>query len=344
MLYTINKLNGERSINAVYHMLQGKKSSQTIQDAHLFALLNVFGIVSSITHLQFDQIIQVLTKHHLIQAKDNEKHDVFILTSKGEEILMKATPFPCHINGWKYQNSSQIFWERLNLLIQTLSHIIHMQPRFYPIQRHPKIQQFIKFFLQNHKQNRELLARQLFEELVRILALESEAQQTIFVRKLTGSNRVGETFEQISQSLNLDEWYVRFLFLDSLHWMLQEIEEHPEGYVLLRALMGDIEQNYLTKSTQKTLYYLKEGLSLKEIANIRRLKENTIEDHLVELVLTDNQFPIHRYVSASVERKILEAITKLATKQLKVIKESLNDDEISFFQIRLVLAKAGEVV
>ena len=42
------------------------------------------------------------------------------------------------------------------------------------------------------------------------------------------------------------------------------------------------------------------------------------------------------------EKKIREAANHLQTKQLKVIKQWLRDDEISFFQIRLVLAKVGD--
>ena len=42
------------------------------------------------------------------------------------------------------------------------------------------------------------------------------------------------------------------------------------------------------------------------------------------------------------KRKYAGLTNKLQTKQLKVIKQWLADDEISFFQIRLVLAKAGD--
>jgi uncharacterized protein YpbB len=142
--------------------------------------------------------------------------------------------------------------------------------------------------------------------------------------------------------MKLDEWYVRLLFLECLHCMIEEIESQSKQYRLLSALIGDLNESHLTQSSQTTLQYIETGRSVTEIANIRRLKVNTIEDHLVEIVLADKQFPIHEYVPASVERKIIEAINRLQTKQLKAIKQCLPDDEIGFFQIRLVLAKVGD--
>ncbi len=342
ILHIIKKFEGERSINAIYHLLQGKKSSQTIQDAHLYGLTNIFGTVPQFTRLQLQSIIERLATENWIAAQ--EKPEVFIVSAEGMAQLEETSPIPLGLNGWKYQNTANAFWSRLNLLIQTLSYIIHNEKRFYPIQRHPKTQQAIKHFLQKNKQNREELAAQLYGELVYLLEVQSVVHQQIFVRKLTGINRVGETFEQIAKTMNLDQWYVRFLFLECIHVMLEEMKKDVKQYGLIVMLMDGLHQSNLTQSTQATFEYIKEGQSLSEIATIRHLKRNTIEDHLVEIVLTDKTFSIHDYVPGVVEKKICEAIKVLQTKKLTVIKQWLADDEISFFQIRLVLAKVGDDV
>ncbi len=336
----IKKFQGERSIYAIFHMLQGKKSSQTIQDAHLFGLTNLYGIMPQLTRLQLQSIVEGFVSKAWIQI--HEKPEVFIISKQGEAQLADAFPIPSRLNGWKYQNVSQHFWRRLNLLIQTLSNILHRETRFYPIEREAKIQQAVKKFLQKSQQNREEMAAQLFHELVHILEGLSELHRHIFVSKLTGKKRVGDTFEQIAHSLNLHEWYVRLLFLECIHVMIEEVQRDAKQYSLLATLMRDLHQQRLTHSTQITLQLINEGQSLVEIANTRRLKVNTIEDHLVEIVLADRQFPINEYVSNEMEKKIREAANQLQTKQLKVIKHWLKDDEISFFQIRLVLAKVGD--
>ncbi|KWW11377.1 hypothetical protein AS888_02265 [Peribacillus simplex] len=345
ILYAIKKFQGERSIYAIYHMLQGKKSSQTIQDAHLFGLTNIFGTMPVFTRQQLNQNIEQFLNDGLIDPTD--KPDAYEISEHGEETLagyLFDNPFPTYLNGWKYQNITPVFWGRLNLLIQTISHIVHNERRFYPIQRSPKIQYFVKEFLHTNRQDRGLIAMHLYEELVSLLEAQSELKKDIFILKLTGVNRIGLTFEQIAKRKAAEEEYVRFMFLDSLHQLLAELgdgADHP----LLASLTFDWKRGgnpHLTQSTQTTLQYLQAGRSMGEIAEIRRLKQNTIEDHLVEIVLSDKSFPIADYVSLEDERDIAAAITELGTKKLKAIKQMVDNKEISFFQIRLILAKMGD--
>ncbi|MFJ7852689.1 helix-turn-helix domain-containing protein [Peribacillus frigoritolerans] len=345
ILYAIKKFQGERSIYAIYHMLQGKKSSQTIQDAHLFGLTDIFGTMPRFTRQQLNQNIEHSLKHDLINLTD--KPDAYEISLQGERMLddyFKNNPFPEYLNGWKYHNITPVFWGRLNLLIQTISHIVHNERRFYPIQRNPKIQFFVKEFLHANRQDRALIAQHLYDELVSLLENQSDMKRDIFILKLTGINRIGLTFEQIAKRKNTEEEYVRYTFLDSLHQMLAEMETGGD-YPLLSSLTSDWKRSgnpHLTQSTKTTLRYIQEGKNLGEIAEIRRLKVNTIEDHLVEIVLSEKDFPISDYVTIEDEKEIAEAIKELGTKKLKAIKQMVDNKQISFFQIRLVLAKIGE--
>ena len=105
------------------------------------------------------------------------------ISMQGEEMLVdyfNDNPFPSIINGWKYHNITPVFWGRLNLLIQTISHIVHNERRFYPIQRNPKIQFFVKEFLHANRQDRELIAQHLYEELVSLLESQSDYETRCF--------------------------------------------------------------------------------------------------------------------------------------------------------------------
>ncbi|MFF2456445.1 helix-turn-helix domain-containing protein [Peribacillus simplex] len=345
ILYAIKKFQGERSIYAIYHMLQGKKSSQTIQDAHLFGLTDIFGTIPRFTRQQLNQNIDHLLKHEMINLTD--RSDAYEISMQGEGMLgdyFKKYPFPAYINGWKYNNITPVFWGRLNLLIQTISHIVHNDRRFYPIQRNPKIQFFVKEFLHVNRQDRTVIAQHLYDELVFLLESQSDMKRDIFILRLTGINRIGLTFEQIAKRKEVEEEYVRFTFLDTLHQMLAEMESGKD-YPLLSSLTNDWKSSgnpQLTQSTNTTLRYIQEGKNLDEIAGIRRLKVNTIEDHLVEIVLSEKDFPISDYVTIEDEREIADAIKELDTKKLKAIKQMVDNKQISFFQIRLVLAKIGE--
>lgn len=81
-------------------------------------------------------------------------------------------------------------------------------------------------------------------------------------------------------------------------------------------------------------------MSLDAIIHTRRLKQSTIEDHLVELALHLPRFAIDEYVTPEKQQQIRKAIMAANTKQLREIRKYA--PETSYFEIRLVLAKFGD--
>ncbi|MEC2056755.1 helix-turn-helix domain-containing protein [Peribacillus psychrosaccharolyticus] len=348
VLYGIKVFDGERSIYAIYHMLKGKKSSQTIQDAHLFGLSPLFGTLPSILRKDLEQTITGFARKEYI--KKHTREDRYQITESGNVHLLesfKHCPLPKDLNGIRFRDSTVPFWERLSLLIQTLSHIVHSENRFYPIQRNLQVQGWVKHFLAVNQKNRNELAECLLSELTGYLETREPLEQNIFVWRLTGNRRIGSTYPQLAGELKLDEGYIRYVFLGTLHGLIKASMEEPARYSILRGVVKDLHkesERQLTQSTKVTLDYVLKGMELEEIAGFRRLKLNTIEDHIVEIVLTDSSFPIDSYVSAEAQQRIAEAVKSCSTRQLTPIKRALEDDEISFFQIRLVLAKSGGII
>lgn len=345
-LYCIHKLNGERSIFAIYHLLKGKKSSQTIQDAHLFRMRELFRTYTPIDRELLVKHVTAFLKEEWVIPMKKENH--FQLTDKGLVVLrenLQDHPLPADIDGLRYQSISAIFWGRLTLLVQSLSHIIHERNHFYPIQRNASIQNWVKHYFRIHPQDRPEIGEAFFQELVMLLEQKSDAKRNVFVMKLTGAHRVGSTFRQISEAMKMDEVYARFLFLGVIHFILREISLNEKRFPFLYSVIQDLNASIdrpLTDSAKRTLQFLEDGRSLPEIARLRRLKVNTIEDHIVEIVLARPDFRITPFVSEHVAGKIKETVEKANTKQLKIIKNQLDDEDVSFFQIRLVLARAGE--
>lgn len=96
----------------------------------------------------------------------------------------------------------------------------------------------------------------------------------------------------------------------------------------------------LTDSAQQTAQLYEQGYSMEQIVQMRKLKQSTIEDHFVELAMYEPNFSIGPFVSYDEAQKVWQASKQYQTKKLKILHEALND--ISYFQLRLVLAK-GEV-
>ncbi|MCC3358285.1 helix-turn-helix domain-containing protein [Bacillus sp. REN16] len=346
ILKCIAKLNGERTVYGIYHLLNGKKSSQTIGDANLFDLTNLFGILKPLDREQFNKEIITLQQFSLINeiAPSSNK---FIINTNGYSVLnrkLERKPIPNHLNGWKYNDSSQLLWRRISLLTQVLSNLIDEKKRYTPIQHEDTVIDWVKEFLMKSVQNRYIAAETLYNEVLQSLEMVSELEATIFVMRLTSSTRIGYTIEQISSLLNEDETWCQILFLHTLHTIVKQLETNGKKFPILVSMIAKEHHHnvLLTASTKTTYHMLIQGKTIDEIADVRNLKRNTIEDHVVEVTHQNSEFLIDPFVSPEHQQMILSTYQTLQTKQLRPLKEKLSND-ISYFEIRLVLARIGDI-
>ncbi|MFB9988540.1 helix-turn-helix domain-containing protein [Bacillus benzoevorans] len=338
LLYCLQKLNGERTIYSIYHLLQGKKSSQTIQDAHLFQLSAFFHTDTNITRQQIADHAHELKRNSLI-AETLDQH--FILTAEGERVLKRGlsiSPVPSYLNGWKYGRAGLLLWERLSLAVQVLSHLQHRETKYIPVQRRPETLLWVKEFVQTYGLNRKDLSENLYTELTSLLESGLNIDPNLLVVRLSGCGRIGLTEIQAAQEMKMDPVHYHYQFLNIIHYLALRIEE--DHFPIMSAFLERETDILLTKSTEKTYTLLKDGHSLDDIIHIRRLKPSTIEDHIVELALNIPQFSIAEYVNAKKQRQIKEAIKAANTKQLREIRKYA--PEASYFEIRIVLAKFGD--
>ncbi|WP_453995348.1 helix-turn-helix domain-containing protein [Bacillus nitroreducens] len=343
ILFALQKLKGERTVYGIFHLLNGKKSSQTIGDANLFNLTMLFGILKPLERLHFEKEIQNLLEHgliHEIELRSNK----FITTSKGKILLkseLEQKPIPEKLEGWKYHDKAILFWRRLSLLTQVLSNLIDNKTQYTPIQQDESVFEWVKGFLKRKGQNRFSLSETLYQEVLGILEMVSELEATIFVMRLTSSKRIGYTMDQISSLLNEDETWCQVLFFHTLHTIIGHLETNHTLYPILALITDSQHANVtLTASTKTTYQMIMQGKTIEEIAKIRNLKRNTIEDHVVEVTHQQPDFSIEPYVPIEHQQLILSKYKETPTRQLRPLKEKLPEG-ISYFEIRLVLAKFG---
>ncbi|RFU63145.1 hypothetical protein D0469_20055 [Peribacillus saganii] len=346
ILQCIERFAGQRSIYGIYHLLKGKKSSQTIQDGQLFDLSIFFAVFPDAKRSSIEKAINELRQYGYINKLDAEYH--YHITSSGKDSLEQfylENPLPADLDGWQFHSFAPVFWDRFTLLVQSLSNIVHGVKSFYPIQKNWNVQQWVKAYLRREHTERTYMAAKFYEELVMLLETRQPNERDIFVLKLTGSRRAGYTNEQIGRMIGIPAANVRFLFTGTLHYIVKTVLANEDKYPRISALIGDLtglEEKPLTNSARVTLKYINDGRELPEIAQIRRLKISTIEDHIVEIAFSLKDFSIERYVSDDLAAVIIKVAADLRTKQLKEIKQQI-DHTASYFQIRLVLAKMGDI-
>jgi uncharacterized protein YpbB len=341
IIHMIMKLNGERSVISIYHIIKGKKSFQTIQDCHLYGLETFFGTFQSLQRDFFEETVQKLINNQYISIKHGGNEiEVTFEGKKALEQYMALSPFPKYLHGYHFQTRSAIFWKRLSLVVQTVSHLIHGHHSFYPIQRDLSVQAWVKRFLKTYSDKR-LLGEKLYGELFSLLNQLPELQGKIFVSRLSAYHRIGLTNKQLAEETNRDEAYIHILFLDTLHFILMETNRAKSKYEIISMIAPPVSNYQLTESSKATYSLIKNGFSIERAAKARQLKVSTIEDHIVEMALFIPEFSIDPFVDKSLQNEIMQTAAALKTKKLKPIKNKLQS-KVSYFQIRLVLAKSGD--
>lgn len=341
LLVMINQINGQRTASSVFHLLKGKKSSQTIQDARLYHLDKWFQTASFLERTAFEQIIHDLIDQQLIEV-DELNHVHVTNTGKAKlEILSETLPPLEFLHGWSLQDCAIIFWKRLSLTVQVASHLIYQDDAYLPITKDEQIQVWLKSFLAARQLSKKTLAAYLYQELLALLKDQQVEDPLILVLRLSGKKRTGKTTAQAGELLSMESAEYWYRFLNMLHFVIQHIIQHAAQFPLLFAMIQDIyEPVVLTQSTRRTADMLKKGFSIEEITANRRLKRSTVEDHVVELAFNYPGFSIRPFVDEMTENQVLKAAAVLSNKRIKLIKEQLPN--VSYFQIRLVLAKYSE--
>jgi uncharacterized protein YpbB len=337
ILDCLKQLNGERSVYSIYHLLNGKKSSQTIQDVHLFSLKRYFGLFESLSREEFEEIIHLLLQENLIYLCSDQR---YLPTSAGNQLALD-TRLPRYFNGWEFKSLESVFWQRLSLLVQVVSNFVYQETHYIPVQKNKEIHLWLKMMIKNLNVTKEEIGPVLFSELRTCLKEAQGINPAVLVFRLTGYGQIGMTSTQTARKLNMHDYDYHLEFIDILHYLIDHINQNSARFCMLSLLGYDLNVNeFLTVSSRKTLELLKRGFSIEEIAGIRNLRPNTIEDHLVELALNIKEFSIEPYVPLDEQKKIIEISQRKGTRQLKIIKNEL--ETVSYFQIRLCIAKNGD--
>lgn len=330
LLHILQKYNGERTIYSAFHLLKGKKSGQTIQDVGLFDLQPYFHLLPKLTKEMYTEQIKALELSGEIRIDEEQR--VFVIE--------KNTQQPDYFNGWHFRGREHVFFARLQLIVQTISNEIQGDKRFLPIVRDESVQYFARHYLVHIQYQQERTQREFVEQFHQAIEkLETvDVVKTIIVYRLTGYQAIGLTWTQFAEQLQLEELDVQLYFVHGLHRLIELIETGE--YPILKTLLHQIRvETVLTESTQKTAILLNQGYSLEQIAQRRRLKMSTIEDHIAELAMTDPNFEVEKFVPKALNIEIQRVLETMDVKKLKPIKEII--PHASYFQIRLILAIVG---
>jgi uncharacterized protein YpbB len=336
----LQKVDGSRKCSGIYYILTGKKTSQSLSDSQWFEIEHYYASLKGLSLEDFKSIIDKLYTDELIKLKED---NVFVVTNKGAEFLEENKDsylFIGKLNGLKYASIEQRCWQVITLFVQSLSNSLYNNFDFSPVIRDREAAEKVKILFPRSEQQRKHIAFHLYNELNTILQTCDPGGAGIFVKKLSGYNRVGNTFEQLAREWEFSRVETVLHFRSVLHQIFKSIREQPEKYHILNSLIGDfIVVPALTKSALQTYHLLKKEKDIKEIMKIRNLKMSTMEDHLVEIAREIPEFSINPYISEEDKKGVIQFYNKTKNFKLRPIKEAF--PHLTYLQIRLVLSKEG---
>lgn len=337
LLTSIKRINKERSKSAIFHLLTGKKSIQTVQDAHAYRLTPFYGLLPKLEENTFYIFVEQLFQKGMISFLEGGKA---YLTSKGKAYYQKLSPKDINsFNGLLYHQIDDVFMKRLLLFIQVMTNGAKNHFNYIPIVEERVYTEWVREVYHREKNHIPYILRQLYTELEKICEKVSILEANIFVDRFSGYAFYGKSIDQLAAKYDQYPINIQLILKKTIHILLTNIKEHPKLYPILTGIVPNVtKQSILTRSAKQTYNLFLQGMTSEEIAKKRGLRLNTVYDHLVEISLYDHSFPFDDFISRDILEEIYKVIESTNTFKLKRIKEKVNPS-ISYFQIRLALAK-----
>ncbi|PYZ98461.1 hypothetical protein CR205_07675 [Alteribacter lacisalsi] len=337
------RLKGQRTGNGAVHLLSGKRSAQTLQDASLFYVLPLTASLKHRSPAYIHEVRSDLSKAGLV----TESHrGLMTITKSGRGVLKKLDekyflPEKYNAGRFEWSGEAEWFWKRLSLYIQSLSNVLDKSRKFVPVHYDYDVQEWVRRHFPGTQEERAAAASRLYRELKASLEAIEEEYAYLFVSRLSSSSGAGQTYTQLAGEGG-DPSFTYIKFRTVLHHILNSLQEKNQFSVLASFVKPEEDRLLMTRSAGKTLDLLKKGMSLEEVRRIRNLQRSTVEDHAVEIAKMHPSFEAGMFADSRKLRTVEETAVRLGTNRLKIIKDELGE-EYDYFTIRLALAeKKGE--
>jgi uncharacterized protein YpbB len=346
-LFAAARFRGERTPQAIVHLLRGRKNNQVIADAALFGTSMLYGVMHTYTNKEVREKLDALIERRWIEVRQAEKAGVACSAIGLETLRELESQFHYSICTNAIASVHEKvravrFWKKVSLFVQTLSHLVEGETLFYPVIEQRQLQQEVKQVLASYPDKREA-ARQTKEELARWMEVLQEEERQLLLLRLSGKARVGLTYRQLADELGMVEEAAALHVIRLAAEQVKRLSNSTFPVLARLAYSGNGDVT-LTQSAQQTKGMLALGLSFDEIVRRRRLKPGTIEDHIVEIAIADPAFDIGRFVPEEKMRRIHQVIREKGMKKIGDIRREVGEG-YSYLEIRLAsvrVPKGGE--
>lgn len=286
--------------STLYHILTGKRTASILFKAHSYHMINFFSIFPHLQRGQYDKMIQrFIAKGWINSKKTNE--DLY-LCEKGKKEVEKYFSkhfYPININQMTQGKPTKEFWKKILFLTQVLSELRYKNNYYLPIEKEWNRQLWVKNWLKRNPLEKQELAVSFGKEWIQLLKELNTIDAEIIVSQLTGHEKFGKTSAQLAVKYGVEPIEIAFLLQRIVIQLMNKVNDKKENYPLFYFIYQECVRDRfssLSQSTKLTAQYLEEGLSIEKIAMRRKLKINTISEHIIELAIIFPDFKVSSFI------------------------------------------------
>jgi uncharacterized protein YpbB len=315
-----------RRPKAILNVLIGKMTVSALFWGLEYQILDYLNFWKTIDVTEFLKAVdQAIAVGYL-----SEKDGLIYLTSAGQQMQRVVTPPAAFTKMIRLDDAIS-----LTLLAnQVISEFSFGNKRYIPVDDNQRINMLIKkWFKQLKLQNSDVseITRNYVEALSQIAEKLSQSDADLLLSYLPNHVDPGLTIEQLAQIAEMSKFQmelkIRTIFSEFISKTISsEIQPFTELFKYV------IKESAMPESTLQTWQLMRQGKSLDEVARMKRVKANTIKEHILMAAILDSNFPFDMFVRYELDLGLDPANISFASVQNQ-------SSDMTFFDFRLVQIK-----
>lgn len=312
------KRNKLRS-STLYHLLHGKRTSSVLLFGYFHEILPFLGAYPKLSFEEFQAVLQASITAGWVE----EAEGLLSLTEKGQQQRNRLLTYSLtDCDFFRYGRSDVEAWNLIKLAVQTVSNLQARNNQFVPIQSNIFLLQMVKRWLL--RKSRAEVITQLPIELTAIFSKLPTQEADFLANQFSGYQLDGLVNFQLSELSKELQYLIEH---KNIHLFLKALEGHPD-FLLYELVELLIAKNY-NQSMWKTVDLLKQNYDLTTIQKVRQLKKGTVQDHVIEWAILDEDFPFEQFLSKD------EVVMLQSPPETWQYKEVTRDKPIDYLEFRL---------
>ncbi|MGX7029943.1 helix-turn-helix domain-containing protein [Vagococcus zengguangii] len=325
--------------STLYQLLKGKRTISIISYGFLYDVLRYFAIFSRLPDYQYQEIIDRLLRSQCLLERDGK----VMITTKGKKHLndcQLSISFE-HLNSFKHYRHDESFKNLLLFIIQVTSELSYDNNEYVPIELNGYQQMLVKRWLASQLADisKKELVDQLANELSEVSRFfnDDEIKGSLLFGQMSGHEWTGYTLSQLSAELGISSIEAVLRDRELMHHLIDLLDTNPDQIPLLKTIFQLVARYPYNQSAHQSYELFKKTCDFQYVMNQRRIKQSTLEEHLLEFAIIDEKFPYDFFLHPELLQVFIhlnELFPNEKEWSFKVI-ETNSQVPVTYFEMRL---------